>query len=111
MKRTGLLIALVGCSGSVQLPSTTPPPPWGAPITGGTMMVTRDGARAVVADPDRDRVMIVDLDSGKTTADIALEAGSDPGRVIEDGAGRAHIALRGTNSLLTLDMATGEVRS
>ncbi|HEX5064367.1 MAG TPA: hypothetical protein VFV99_33560 [Kofleriaceae bacterium] len=110
MKR-GLLIALVGCSGSVELPSPTPPPPWGAPITGGTMMVTRDGARAVVADPDRDRVMIVDLDSGKTTADIALEAGSDPGRVIEDGAGRAHIALRGTNSLLTLDMATGEVRS
>jgi len=111
MKRSAWMIALVGCTGSVELPSPTPPPSWGAPISGGTMMVTRDGARAVVADPDRDRVMIVDLDSGKATADIALEAGSDPGRVIEDGAGRAHIALRGTNSLLTLDATTGELRS
>src|SRR5690242_14896397 len=103
MKRSGLLIALVACSGSTESPSTTPPPPWGVPISGGTMLVTRDGTRAIVADPDRDRVMIVDLASGKTTADVALEARSDPGRVVEDGAGRVHVALRGTASLLTLD--------
>ncbi|HEY5943944.1 MAG TPA: c-type cytochrome [Kofleriaceae bacterium] len=111
MKRSALLIALVGCTGSVEKPSETPPAPWGVPISGGTMLVTRDGARAVVADPDRDRVMIVELDSGRTTADLALVAGSDPGRIVEDGAGRVHIALRGTGSLLTLDATTGEQRA
>src|SRR6185503_19098161 len=42
---------------------------------------------------------------------IALDAGSEPGRIVEDGAGRVHIALRGANTLLTLDATTGEVRS
>jgi hypothetical protein len=111
MKRTAWMIALVGCTGSVELPSPTPPAPWGAPITGGTMLVTRDGTRAIVADPDRDRVMIIDLDQSKTTADIALAAGSEPGRIVEDGANRVHIALRGTGKLLTLDATTGETRT
>jgi hypothetical protein len=110
MKRAWM-IALVGCAGSAELPSPTPPPPWGAPITGGTMLVTRDGARAIVADPDRDRVMIVDLDQGTTTADIPLQAGSEPGRLVEDGAGRVHIAMRGSGALLTLDATTGETRT
>jgi hypothetical protein len=111
IKRSVWLFALVGCTGSVELPSPTPPPPWGAPITGGTMLVTRDGTRAIVADPDRDRVMIVDLDRGKTVADVALEAGSEPGRIVEDGAGRVHVALRGTGALLALDATTGAVRT
>ncbi len=110
MKRCVWLIALVGCTGDVEKPSPNPPPPWGAPITGGTMLVTRDGTRAVVADPDRDRILFVDLDKGKTTAEIELEAGSDPGRIVEDGADRVHVALRGTGTLLTLDATTGETR-
>ncbi|HEY5924026.1 MAG TPA: hypothetical protein VIV11_20240 [Kofleriaceae bacterium] len=107
MKRNALLIALVGCT-SIEYPSPTPPPPWGAPISGGTMLVTRDGTRAIVADPDRDRVVFVDLDTGKSILDVKLEAGSDPGRIVEDGAGRVHIALRGTANLFTFDAATGE---
>jgi hypothetical protein len=111
MKRSAWIIAVVGCTGSVELPSPTPPAPWGAPITGGTIAVTRDGTRAIVADPDRDRIAIVDLEQGKTTADIALPAGSDPGRIVEDGANRVHVALRGSGALLTLDATTGEIRT
>jgi len=111
MKRSFWLIALVGCASPVVQPSPNPPPPWGVPISGGTMLVTRDGTRAIVADPDRDRVMIVTLDSRENITNIPLEAGSEPGRIVEDGAGRAHIALRGTNTLLTIDTTSGEVRS
>ena len=66
------LVLLVGCNeGSTN-------PPWGVPITGGTMLVTRDGLHAVVADPDRDRILSVDLVSGLTTSEVTLAAG-DPG--------------------------------
>ncbi len=111
MKRSIVMVVVAGCSagGPVELPSPIPPPPWGAPISGGTLLVTRDGTRAVVADPDRDRVAIVDLDSGETTADVALAAGSEPGRVAEDGGGRVHVALRGAGSLVTLDAASGAI--
>ena len=37
------------------------PPPFGAPITGGTILVTKAGDHVVVADPDRDRILTVDL--------------------------------------------------
>jgi hypothetical protein len=110
MKRSVWMVALVGCTaGTTELPSPNPPPPWGVPISGGTLLATRDGARAVVADPDRDRVMVVDLTTTETTAELALEAGTDPGRVVEDGAGRVHVALRGAGSLLTIDGRTGAV--
>jgi len=79
-----------------------PPPPWGTPFTGGTMTVTRDGKRAVVADPDRDRVVIVDLTTEQIADTIELAAGSQPARVIDDGAGRIHVALRGSGELLTI---------
>ena len=102
MKRVVLFLAACS-SGYVEYPSTTPPEPWGTPITGGTIHVTRDSSRAVIADPDRDRVMIVRLDDGDVLLDHALRAGSEPGRIAEDGAGRLHIALRGAGSLLTLE--------
>jgi hypothetical protein len=109
MKRTWIIV-LAGCTSStVELPSPTPPPPWGDPISGGTLLVTRDGAHAVVADPDRDRVNIVELERGDWIAEVPLEAGTDPGRLVEDGAGRVHVALRGAGSLLTLDAKTGAI--
>src|SRR5262245_290435 len=48
-------------------PGAAAPPPGApsaasqAPITGGTLLVAEDGVTAVVADPARDRVWIVDL--------------------------------------------------
>src|SRR5664279_3183837 len=61
-----------------------------------------DGHHAVVADPDRDRLMVVDLDAG-TTVEIALQAGDEPGRLVQDAAGRVHVALRRGGALLTIN--------
>jgi len=86
--------------GSVVL-SNSPPPA----ISGGTMLVARDGRTVVAADPDRDRVWIVDLDTQKLVAEVALEAGDEPGRVVEDAAGRFHVALRRGGAIVTVDAA------
>jgi mono/diheme cytochrome c family protein len=79
-----------------------PPGPWGVPITGGTMLVTRDGQQAVIADPDRDRVVAVDLARGEVVGEVSLLSGDEPGRLVEDGAGRVHVALRRGGALVTL---------
>lgn len=85
-------------------PSTQPPP-----ISGGTLLVSRDGKTAVAADPDRDRLWIVDLASQRLLHEVALDPGDEPGRMAEDGAGRIHVALRGAGALLTLEPARGVV--
>jgi hypothetical protein len=103
----GSLPAPVPDAGSdLEPPAENPPPPWGAPISGGTMLVTRDGRYAVVADPDRDRVVTVELARGAVVADIALVAGDEPGRLVEDAAGRIHVALRRGGALVTLPTPT-----
>ncbi len=105
MKKTLLLplVLVVGCSEHGSTPE-----PFGVPITGGTMMVTRDGSRAVIADPDRDRILQVDLGTDSVLSETALDPGDEPGRVVEDAAGRLHVALRHGGALLTLD-ATGAI--
>jgi hypothetical protein len=96
---------LAGCGGGGRSPD-----PWGVPITGGTLLVTRDGNHAVVADPDRDRILSVDLVAGQVTSEVALTAGDEPGRLIEDGAGRIHVALRRGGAVVTLgDATSGQV--
>ncbi len=85
--------------------ATTPPPP----ISGGTLLVTHDGALAVAADPDRDLVYGVNLTTRTVAYTVALQNGDEPGRVAEDGAGRAHVALRASGALLTIDEKTGAV--
>jgi hypothetical protein len=72
-------------------------------------MVTRDGSKAIASDPDRNAVYVVDLGSRTLTFTIALQAGDEPGRLAEDGAGRIHVALRGSGTLATLDPASGAV--
>jgi hypothetical protein len=82
------------------------PPP---PISGGTMLITRDGSKIVAADPDRDRVSVVGVAERSLLQTIALQAGDEPGRVAEDGAGRVHVALRRGGAVATIDLATGTV--
>jgi mono/diheme cytochrome c family protein len=82
----------------VALTETAPPP-----ISGGTLLALSDGRRAIVSDPDRDRVLVVDYVSGNFEA-IQLEARAEPGRIAEDQAGHAFVVLRGTGELLTLDL-------
>lgn len=81
-------------------PSGTPPP-----ISGGTLLVSRDGRTAVASDPDHDRVWVADLTGQSSPWSVALRAGDEPGRVIEDGHRRAHVILRGGGAVLTLDLS------
>ncbi len=79
------------------------------PISGGTLAVSRDDRFAIVADPDRDRVSIVDLFLQAVSATVALQAGDEPGRIAVDGAGRAHVALRRGGAVASIDIATGRL--
>lgn len=72
------------------------------PISGGTLAVSRDGKIAVASDPDRDRVVLVDLVEKKVLREIVLDRGDEPGRVIEDDDGRFHVVLREGAAILTI---------
>ncbi len=99
-----------GLDPSLFLPSGTvsadPPPP---PIQGGTLLVTKDGHTAIAADPDRDRVYVVDLDQAKPTFTVALQPGDQPGRAAEDAQGFVHVALRRGGAIVRIDPKTGAV--
>lgn len=101
---------MYGCSGEELGERRQPSETWGVPISGGTLLVTRDGTQAVIGDPDRNRVLVVTLPTGQPVADFTLEPGDEPGRLIEDGAGRIHVALRQGGALLTLDSTHKKVQ-
>jgi hypothetical protein len=113
MRQTLALAVAVAASGcTIETGQEPPDPPsWGVPITGGTMTVSRDGNRAVIADPDRDRVVVVDLTTQQVVDTVELRAGSEPGRVVEDGVGRFHVALRRSGELLTIDGSKRQLRA
>jgi hypothetical protein len=76
-------------------------------ISGGTLRVLADGKTAVAADPDRDQVYVVDLEARALRSVVPLNPGDEPGRVVADAAGRAHVALRRGGALVSIDTATG----
>lgn len=104
MKTALLLVTAIGCTTGDD-PSETPPPPWGVPITGGNLLITSDGA-AVIADADRDRILMVDLATQGILGEIPLQGG-EPGRLLEDSSGRVHVALRRGGTLLTFANGRG----
>jgi mono/diheme cytochrome c family protein len=77
-------------------------------ISGGTLAITLDGRFAVAADPDRDRVSIVELQSG-ITRHVALQPGDEPGRVVVDGVDHAYIALRRAGDVASLDLPSAQI--
>src|SRR5271154_3239061 len=79
------------------------------PISGGTMIVLRDGRTAVIADPDRDAIYGVDTARAALLFTLPLSPGDEPGRLVQDGAGRVHVALRSGGDLVTLDPTSGTV--
>lgn len=79
------------------------------PLLGGTMLVTRDGRLAVISDPPRDSIHIVDLDRWEETATIELDDGALPFRAAEDDDGLVHVSLRGTGTLATVDPRAGRI--
>jgi mono/diheme cytochrome c family protein len=100
MKKLALVALAAGCGTSTN-PSPDPPDSWGVPISGGNVIVAREGHHAIVADPDRDRILTVNLDDG-TSTEIPLQPGDEPGRLVEDGAGHFHVALRRGGALVTI---------
>src|SRR5260221_10030239 len=89
---------------AVQTALTAPPP-----ISGGTLLVTKDGTLVVAADPDRDRVSIVSVTEQRLLYTVPLLPGDEPGRVVEDGGHRVHVALRRGGAVVTIDVASGKV--
>lgn len=79
------------------------PPP---PISGGTLLTAAAGSKLVAADPDRDAVYVIDVATGTLERRIELRSGDEPGRVVEDAAGRIHVVLRGGRSIVTFDLAS-----
>jgi hypothetical protein len=107
---TGLFL-YSGCANTYEPPlpglqeAATPPPP----ISGGTLLVTKDGDTAVAADSDRDRVWIVDLGERALRHEIELHKGDEPGRVLEDAKGRIFVSLRAAGAIATIDPVEGKV--
>lgn len=76
------------------------------PVSGGTLIVTR-ASLAVASDPERDTIVVADLTSQRVLKTIALEKGDEPGRLVEDNAGRVHVALRRSGAVVTVDPVSG----
>jgi cytochrome c553 len=79
------------------------------PISGGSLLITRDGAFAVAADADMDRVVVLSLPDGGLAAEIALEPGDEPGRLVEGADGSVHVALRRSAAIARIDIAAKSV--
>jgi cytochrome c len=117
----GFLGAALGCNQAPPVPENPPlvgAPNFGPtvlqdvappPVSGGTMWLSLDGTTAVVSDPDRDFVSLVDIAKATVRAQVALSAHDEPGRIVEDGAGQVHVALRGAGSVATISLATGQL--
>ncbi len=78
------------------------------PIAGGTLLGTRDGRHAVLSDPDRHRIVVVELASREVRS-IPVDRGVEPGRLVEDDAGRVYVALRAGGAVLAVDPATASL--
>ncbi|MCB9569690.1 MAG: c-type cytochrome [Myxococcales bacterium] len=117
MTRIGALaviaLTLGACNDVIDLDPIDETPPVEAsvrpsPIIGGTLTLT-SGGMAVASDPDRDVIHVVDVGARQLRHTITLQPGDQPGRVILGAEGRAHVILRGSGALATIDPAAGTV--
>jgi mono/diheme cytochrome c family protein len=75
------------------------------PIAGGTMIALADGMTVAGDDADEDRVLIFKM--GASAIDVvALNPHDEPGRLVEDGAGKLHVVLRRAGAVATIDPVT-----
>lgn len=81
--------------------AASPPPP----ISGGTLLITRDDSYAIASDPDHDRVHVVDLTTHALLGSVGLQRGDEPGRAVEDASGRIHVVLRRGGAVVTFEPA------
>jgi len=87
-------------------PQTAPVNPLA--ISGGTLSVLSDDSAAIVSDPERDRISIVDLNTFAVRT-IDLQAGDEPGRSVEDAQKHVHVALRRGGAVVSIDPVNGSV--
>jgi Cytochrome c len=73
------------------------------PISGGTLTVLADGSTVLVADPERDRISVVDLRAFVLRGTIQLEPGDEPGRGVEDAQHLVHVALRRGGAVVAIN--------
>jgi mono/diheme cytochrome c family protein len=78
------------------------------PISGGSLFVTRDGATAVAADPDRDEIYLVEL-ATRAVRVVTTAGGDEPSRAIEGPDGTAFVAARAGSAVLAVNLASGTV--
>ncbi|HTM43333.1 MAG TPA: hypothetical protein VL137_00185 [Polyangiaceae bacterium] len=79
------------------------PPP---AISGGTLGTTSDGAFVVVADSDRDRVVVINAATHEKS-EIALNPDDEPGRIAAGPGQTVFVALRRGGAVVTIDPAQG----
>lgn len=89
--------------GPSEVVTAAKPPP---PISGGTLAISNQ--TAVAADPDRDRVWVVDL-TNKSVKQVVLQENDEPGRVAIDSSGKAHVALRRGGAIVSIDLASAKI--
>jgi hypothetical protein len=74
------------------------------PMSGGTLFASRVHPElAFASNPDADVVDVVDMNKEEVVWSVHLERGAEPGRIAEDGAGRAYVALRNAGAVAILD--------
>lgn len=75
-------------------------------ISGGTLLAAPTGTLVFASDPDEDRIVVVDTATATKLGEVRLQAGDEPGRLVLDGAGRLHVALRRGGAIATIDVST-----
>lgn len=81
--------------------TATPPPP----IFGGTLHVSTESRLALAAEPDRDRVRLIDLDEQTLAGEIVFDDGDLPWRMTEAPGAIAWVSLRGGGAIAAIDLA------
>lgn len=81
------------------------------PVVGGHLSMTADARRVLLADPEAERLRIIDAATGAVIEDVTFAAGSWPTRAIEVSDGNFQVLLRGTGSIATVTLNTGAAAS
>lgn len=79
------------------------------PLFGGTVTLAGGGDFAVVSDPERDLIHVVNVPDQRVVGQVSLPRGSQPTRGVEDGRGNVRVILRGTGQLATIRVASASL--
>lgn len=112
---TAVLVLVGACAPAEQPAAPTPDAPARAarqstaPLLGGTVTAASGGQFAVVSDPERDLIYIVDVAGRSIRGTLRLAKGSQPTRGAEDGKGNVRVVLRGTGEIATVALGSASL--